>query len=188
MLAKNVRGSRRWLGRTAKRRYTSVRLGFSKARVIFRKIRTGKVSWSISSAAGWQLGKPRHGEETVQCPPTRHSTWGSTDTRGTFSSAFAPHASARVQISDIHTGALRPMPGGPLGPAHRSFPISLFVVVRTGQTTFWLTNNTRGPWTETYWWMFFVVLKKRTILRWNSSYRGKKRLLNKPAKHILKYL
>lgn len=68
--------------------------------------------------------------------PPHHSTWDSTDTCGTFSSAFAPHDSARVQISDIHTGALRPIPGGPLGPADRNFAISLFVVVRTGQTTF----------------------------------------------------
>lgn len=166
---------------------------FFTARVIFffffRKIRTGKVSRSISGACkddSWE--KPTHGEKTClvspppPCPPPpppfhvgqhRHM-WDF------LKSAFAPHASARVQRSDVHTGALASGTGGASRTRRPQFFSHQPLCRGQKRTCDFLTQLTtrEDPGQKhTDGWFFFVFCccfkKKRTILRGDSSYRKK---------------
>lgn len=52
-------------------------------------------------------------------------------------------------------------------------------VLTSYMVIFWrnLTTSSEDPWTETHWWMLFVLFfcySKRTILKWDSTYRKKK--------------
>lgn len=172
MLAKNVRGSHRWSGRTAECCYTSGSLAFSKLAWFLERFGQGKWAgdlWRCRMTAGkantW-------GEDCLVSP--HHSMWDSTDTCGTFK-VHLLHMPLRGSkyLTFTQERCVR-YRGGLSDPQTSGFPSAS---LSWSEPDRWLsdtTNNTRRPWTETYWWMFFVLLKKRTILRWDSSYRKKK--------------